>query len=600
MSAGFREEPAREMIRGAQIAFVAAILGGSLPAIAVDLPLLGALSGVVRDHRGAPQMGAAVLLLNRNERVVQKVLSDGDGRFRFPSLPPDQYSVRVLLSSFVPAARNMIAVRPGVESYLTIQLANLFSSIELVYLSVPQGTLLTEEWKWTLRSANSIRPVLRLTPNVKSSSGNRKPSLYNMPTRALVSVSAGDGGALTPLGLAPDLGTAFAIATSVFGTRELTVSGNVGYALQAGIPTAGFSTRISGPESSVAPDVELTVRQAAVRGLAGASMLRGSGEAPPLRTMSIKLGDRTSITEDLAIEYGALLEAVSYIDRITAFSPYARLSYDLGETGRLEIAYSSGAPAADLILNGPDAAQEQLAALAMFPRLSLANGQVRLQRNDTVEAGVRSTQGAWTYSASAFYDNVRDAALSAAAPAGFYAHGDLLPDIASNSSIFNAGSYENFGYAASVERRLADGWTAGVGAGASGMLTALDPALESQRPGELRSTLRPVRRPWSAARLQGVIRGSGTRVMASYLWTTHGTLGPSHAWLTARNQPLMGLNVQLRQPVPTGGMPGRLEMNAEVRNMLAQGYLPVTTPDGRQILLVQFPRALRGGFSFIF
>jgi hypothetical protein len=545
-------------------------------------------------------MGAAVLLLNRNERVVQKLLSDGDGRFRFASLPPDQYSVRVLLSSFVPAARNMIAVRPGVESYLTIQLANLFSSIELVYLSVPQGTLLTDEWKWTLRSANSIRPVLRLTPNVSASGGSRKPSLYNLPTRALISVSAGDGSALTPLGLAPDLGTAFAIATSVFGTRELTVSGNLGYASQAGVPTAGFSTRISGSESSVAPDVELTVRQAAVRGVTGAAMLRGAGEAPPLRTMSLKLGDRTSITEDISIEYGALLEAVSYVDRMTLFSPYARLTYDLGETGRLQIAYSSGAPAADLILSAPDAAQEQLATLSMFPRLSLANGHVRVQRNDTLEAGARSTQGAWTYSASVFYDNVRDAALSASAPSGFYPRSDLLPDIASNSSIFNAGSYENFGYSAGVERRLADDWTAGVSTGASGMLTALDPTLDSQRPGELRSSLRPVRRPWASARLQGALPGSGTRVMASYLWTTGGTLGPSHAWLTARNQALMGLNVQIRQPVPTGGMPGRLEMTAEVRNLLAQGYLPVATPDGRQILLVQFPRALRGGFSFIF
>lgn len=588
------------MIRGAQIALVAALAGCSLPAIAVDLPLLGALSGIVRDHRGLPQMGAAVLLLNRNERVVQKALSDGDGRFRFASLPPDQYAVRVLLSSFVPATRNMISVRPGEESYLSIQLANLFSSIELVYLSAPTGALLSEEWKWTLRSANSIRPVLRFTPGVSVSSTTRRPSLYNMPTRALISVSAGDGSALTPLGLAPDLGTAFAFATSVFGTRELTVSGNVGYASDAGIPTAGFSTRLSGAESSVAPDVELTVRQASVRGIAGSAMLRGAGEAPPLRTMSLKLGDRTSITDDIAIEYGALVEAVSYVDRMTLFSPYARLTYDLGETGRLEIAYASGAPAADLILNGPDAAQEQLAALAMFPRLSFSNGHVRVQRNETVEAGARSTQGAWVYSASVFYDNVRDAALSASAPAGFYTRGELLPDIASNSSIFNAGSYENFGYSAGMERRFADRWSAGVSGGASGMLTALDPTLETNRPEELRSTLRPVRRPWAAARMQGVVPGSGTRVMASYLWTTGGTLGPAHAWLTSRNQPLTGLNLQVRQPLPTGGMPGRLEMNAEVRNLLAQGYVPVATPDGRQILLVQFPRALRGGFSFIF
>ena len=588
------------MIRSSLFLLVAALTSGLRPACAVDLPLLGAVSGMVRDHRGAPQMGASVLLLNRNDRVIQKTLSDGDGKFRFPSLPPDRYSIRVLLSSFVPASRDMIAVRPGVESYLTIQLANLFSSIELVYLSVPQGSLLTEEWKWTLRSANTIRPVLRLTPTVRSSSPARRPSLYNVPSRALVSVSAGEGAGLTPLGLAPDLGTAFAFATSVFGARELTVSGNLGYASQAGVPTAGFSTRLAGPDSSVAPDVELTVRQASTRGIAGSSLLRGAGEAPPLRTMSLKLGDKTTIAEGIVLEYGALMEAVSFVDRMTLFSPFARLTYEFGREGQVEVAYSSGAPAADLILRGDDAAQDQLAMLALFPRLSLANGAVRAQRNDTVEAGVRTTQGAWTYSASVFHDNVRDAALSAHLPSGFYGRGEFLPDIASNSTIFNAGSYQNFGYSAAMERRLAEGWSAALSGGASGMLTALDPTLETNRPSELRNTLRPVRRPWASARIQGVIPGGGTRVTASYLWTTHGTLGPAHAWLTMRSQPLTGLNVQVRQPVPVGGIPGRLEMNAEVRNLLAQGYVPVATPDGRQILLVQFPRALRGGFSFIF
>ena len=41
-------------------------------------------------------------------------------------------------------------------------------------------------------------------------------------------------------------------------------------------------------------------------------------------------------------------------------------------------------------------------------------------------------------------------------------------------------------------------------------------------------------------------------------------------------------------------------MTAELRNLLAQGYIPVATPDGRQMWLVQLPRAVRGGVSFIF
>jgi hypothetical protein len=43
-----------------------------------------------------------------------------------------------------------------------------------------------------------------------------------------------------------------------------------------------------------------------------------------------------------------------------------------------------------------------------------------------------------------------------------------------------------------------------------------------------------------------------------------------------------------------------MEASADLRNMLAQGYLPLSVVDGRRILLVQTPRSFRGGLSFIF
>ena len=63
----------------------------------------------------------------------------------------------------------------------------------------------------------------------------------------------------------------------------------------------------------------------------------------------------------------------------------------------------------------------------------------------------------------------------------------------------------------------------------------------------------------------------------------------------------MGLNVQVRQPIPgRGGLGGRLEMSAELRNLLAEGYVPVASIDGRSLWLIQFPRTIRGGLSFVF
>jgi hypothetical protein len=66
-------------------------------------------------------------------------------------------------------------------------------------------------------------------------------------------------------------------------------------------------------------------------------------------------------------------------------------------------------------------------------------------------------------------------------------------------------------------------------------------------------------------------------------------------------QPEPGLNVMIRQPIPSiPGVPGHIEASAELRNLMAQGYLPLSTPGGQQLLLVNTPRSLRGGLAFVF
>jgi hypothetical protein len=47
-------------------------------------------------------------------------------------------------------------------------------------------------------------------------------------------------------------------------------------------------------------------------------------------------------------------------------------------------------------------------------------------------------------------------------------------------------------------------------------------------------------------------------------------------------------------------LPWRMEATADLRNMLAQGYLRLGMADGQSVLLVETPRSFRGGLSFIF
>ena len=67
---------------------------------------------------------------------------------------------------------------------------------------------------------------------------------------------------------------------------------------------------------------------------------------------------------------------------------------------------------------------------------------------------------------------------------------------------------------------------------------------------------------------------------------------------TLLNQDI-GVNLYVRQPLPISGMPWRMEASAELRNLLAQGYLPLGGA-GTHSVLTNSPRSLRGGLNFIF
>ncbi|MBM3811287.1 MAG: hypothetical protein FJW20_06585 [Acidimicrobiia bacterium] len=567
--------------------------------------LTGAIVGRVTDAAGVPQMGATVMLFNRFERLLDRVITNERGAFLFDSLLPETYSVRVNLQSFVPALKRNIAILPGARSFLAINLTSMFSSVELVYMTPGETPLMSEEWKWVLRSAGATRPILRIMPGIDISdpafSRRRRAALFT-DTRGLLRVSAGDGGSLSSVGSQADLGTAFALATSLFGSHELEFSGNLGYGSAAGIPTAGFRTSFSrdAARDGHGPEVNLTMRQIFLPARVGSALSTGSNTGTPaLQSMALSFADRRQLGDFLEIEYGSSMESVSFLNRLNYISPFARVKVGTLETGAFEIAFSSGAPATELLspgaLSGTEL-QHQLSTLAIFPRVSLRRGEVQVQRTENFELGYRRSFGDNTFAAAAWRESVSNAAMTMAAPAGFYSGRELMPDLAS------IGSFRRTGYSAALSRKLSDSLTAGLTYGISGVLAAGAPNLFSNNPTELRNLLRRASRSSITMRLAGTAPGAGTRYIATYQFTDYDVLQPVHLSLTQRSTLDPGLNLSLRQPVPglNGVFSGRLEATAELRNLLAQGYLPITTADGRSLYLIQSPRAIRGGLSFIF
>ncbi len=214
--------------------------------------------------------------------------------------------------------------------------------------------------------------------------------------------------------------------------------------------------------------------------------------------------------------------------------------------------------------------------------------------------GYRRVQGSRTYTVGVYREAVSNAAFILSGPADFVPLSDSLPNLGSSSTIFNVGNYQDIGYTAAVKQTLGEHMEASIGVGSGGALVSDPRGSSSNDANAIRGLIHEEQRPWLTARISGTLPVSGTRVTTDYGWTDFRTLMPEHVFLTQESNQETGWNVRIRQPLPIfGGLPGRLEATIEMRNLLAQGYLPLTA-GGRRAVLTNSPRAIRGGLSFIF
>src|ERR1051326_5080726 len=89
---------------------IACLAGLGVSQGASPIRLSGAITGVVTDPMGIPQMGATVILYTSQDRIAEKITTNDRGEFQFLSLFPALYSVRVTLATFIPAFRQNIMV----------------------------------------------------------------------------------------------------------------------------------------------------------------------------------------------------------------------------------------------------------------------------------------------------------------------------------------------------------------------------------------------------------------------------------------------------------------------------------------------------------
>ena len=578
----------------------------------------GELDGFVTDVSGKPQPGAIVVLLNRQERFLQRSATDALGAFSFGDLLPDLYSIQVSFTSFVPAIKDRIQIKPGMRSLIEVNLSRVFSSVQLVSTTPVPGGLMSDSWKWVLRADSPTRPILRILPVSASTqqsgettsgnggdSGSSRAPMFS-DSRGLVRISAGEGAPVMGDSQA-DLGTQFAFATSVYGGNRLQVAGDVGYGVGSVAPSGAFRTTYSRElADGLSPEISVTMRQFYVPLRPGQSFGGGSGgdgPLPVLRTTGVSLGDTMQLSDALRMEYGFELDSVSFVNRVHYFSPYAKLTYSLPH-GKADFTWTSGNARPELGMSAADPnaeLQRDLASLAILPGVSLSDGRSKVQRGEDYELGISERFGSREYRVSGYRESVSNTTLTIASPEPWLFPGDLLPNLFSNSASFDMGRFETLGYASAMTQDLGDNYKVTLMYGSVGVVSLRTGEIPGESANDLRKILESSHRPALTVQFSGTWKHTGTRFMTSYQWTDYQSAMPGPVFSTQSIRPEPGFNVILRQPVPSiPRMPWRMEATAELRNLLAQGYLPLTTPGGNQVLLVNTPRSIRCALAFVF
>ena len=550
----------------------AILLGLSLPVWAGEQP--GAISGYVRTNSGTPQMGAVVQILGSADRSLT-VFTDAAGFYTATGLLPGLYSLQVTAPSFLPALREKVGLRPGARLNVNVTLSTLLGVMQLG----PARPLPDEDdWKWTLRSVAN-RPILRVFDDPAANRLDLPAEPQTHELKGTVSFLAGS--AAGGYGTGSDMSTGFTLERSIFTDGHLSVSGDVGYgsSLPAGVLRTTYSHRLA---DGSAPTLGLTVR----RFSASDPNLHNAA----LQALALSAGDDFTVADVLELKFGSELQTVQFLGHATAFRPYGSADLHLSPNTVLEYGYATSRP--DMRTEkGFDSSPADLSE--SNPRISLIGYSPKMESAHHHEVSLSRRVGKNNIQVAAYSDRVGDPALLGTGVTTA-AGGFLLPDVSSGTFTYAGKTLNADGLRFVLQRKFSDDLAATLDYAFGGVVDLTKPDVSLQ---QAQQFLTNQRRHAVAVKLSGTAPRTHTRWIASYRWVNGPALTPVDMFNASPGQSEPFLNIFLRQPIPSRG---HMEAIIDVRNLLAQGYVPVLGQDGQTVYLVQSARSVRGGVSFSF
>lgn len=547
------------------------MLGLALPACAAER--LGTISGYIRNAVGDAQMGAVIQILGAADHTLT-VFSDGAGYYTATGLIPGFYSLKVTAPSFLPMLRERVGVRAGASIHVNFTLNTLLDVLQLG----PGRTIPDDDgWKWTLRSVAN-RPILRVVTD--PSARPEKPDHEFTGSLAFVAGSNAEG-----YGSGSDMSTAFTLERGVLSDGHLAFTGDLGYnqALSATSLRATFSNSM--PDGSL-PSLAITARRFAPSD----PNLHNAA----LQSIAVSAGDDLFFDDVLELKVGSELQSIQFLGTTTAFRPYASADLHLSPNTVLRYQYSSSRPE---LCSEKDLGPAAGGFTDSDPKLTVASFSPQLERAHHQELSFSRRLGNTNLQVAGFYDRIGEAALTGAGQVNA-AGGFLLPDVASGTFSYDGGDFNTSGMRVVVQHRFSSDLIATGDYAFGGVLELDHPGVQLQN---AQQSITAQRRQAVAAQFSGTIHHTHTQWVTSYRWTNGAALTPVDLFNSSPGQSDAFLNVVIRQPIPSMGfLPAHMEALIDLRNLLAQGYVPVLAQDGQTVYLVQSARAIRGGLAFSF
>ena len=556
-------------------------LGYLVVAFSLALPSWGAdksasIAGYVHNASGTPQIGAVVEVIGSAAQVLNLV-TDDKGAFRASGLVPGVYSVKASAPAFLPTLREKISLKAGASVLLNLTLSTVFDALQF---TPRQGTTEDGDWDWVLRSAAN-RPVLRILPDGSPVTVADKSTSSDLKgTFSFVAGAPSEG-----FGSISDMSTGFSVQKSVFASGTLTVNGDVGYgsALPNAVLRSSYKHRMANGST---PEIAFTMRRLSAPDL-------GVRNAQ-LEALAMTTSDEINLSNVLELKFGSELQTIQFMGRVTAFRPFGSVAAHLSPDTVVEYRYSTSRPDSREE-KGFESAPADLSE--SDPRVSMTGYSSAIERAHHQELALSHREGNTSMQVAFYSDRIIDPALTGVGEFSS-STGDVLPDVYSGTFTYEGRNLDTHGFRLVLERKLTSDVTATADYSYGGALDLKGgtPALQ-----DVRDQTVTRNRHVLSGKLSGTTPHTKTRWIASYGFESGRSLTQVDMFNASAGQSDPFLDVFLRQPVRCSkALAGHMDVVVEIRNLLAQGYVPVFGQDGRTVYLVQSARAVRGGLAFNF